>query len=134
MVVKWNGQRIESHMRQAALRGVVIAAHEVRSEAIRLILETKKSGRIYTRRGVQHQASAPGEPPASDTGTLVNSIDVVPNPATLSAVINASAQYARALEYGTQTIEPRPFMRPALNKKRVRIQTILSKELRRFFK
>lgn len=65
-----------------------------------------------------HQASAPGEPPASDTGNLINALGVeiirVTQEATTAGVgINATAPYWRHLEDGTLWMEPRPFVRPA---------------------
>jgi HK97 gp10 family phage protein len=63
-----------------------------------------------------HQASAPGEAPANDTGNLARSISVLE--ARLvegkpTAYVKASAPYAFALEHGTRYIAPRPFMWPA---------------------
>jgi hypothetical protein len=42
---------------------------------IRVILSQPGSGRTYARRGVVHAASAPGEPPATDTGKYKTSWD-----------------------------------------------------------
>ncbi len=61
-------QEMIKRIREATMRGIVRATEEVREEAISLIQNGEKTGRIYRRRGIEHQASAPGEPPASDTG------------------------------------------------------------------
>jgi phage gpG-like protein len=66
-----------------------------------------KSGRWYG----QHQASAPGEMPAIDTGNL----------ATIKAeredlahwVVYTEAEYAAHLEFGTESMSARPFFTPA---------------------
>lgn len=65
-----------------------------------------------------HQASAPEEPPASDRGTLANSINIDVH--RFGKVrVGSGLEYARYLEFGVDdhpggiTIEPRPHARPA---------------------
>jgi HK97 gp10 family phage protein len=75
------------------------------------------------KRGNQRMSSAPGEPPASATG---NDLDKSiysksiskknQNPAI--AEFGSTSPYAAALEYGTERMAPRPFMRPAAEKLR----------------
>lgn len=128
--VHWNDE-LEARVRQAAMRGVVRGTEAVRTEQIALILDTPKTGRIYRRRGVEHQASAPGEPPASDTGTLVSRIRTdFARLAELVGVIRASTRYAAALEYGTHRMAARPFARRALANKTAEIQAGIASELR----
>lgn len=114
-------------VRTAAARAVVRGTESVRAEAIKLILRTAKTGRLYLRGAVVHQASAPGEPPASDTGRLVNSIRTTYSADKLVGTVVAGTEYAPALEYGTQRMEPRPFMRPALAAKRDEIERRLER-------
>lgn len=61
----------------------------------------------------KHQASAPGEPPASDTGHLVTNSGIERVQTGLYKVW-FGAEYAEALEFGTPTIAERPFLRPAV--------------------
>jgi HK97 gp10 family phage protein len=65
---------------------------------------------------VPHQASAPGQPPATDTGRLLNSIGhtVGSDADGLYADVSARVAYAVFLELGTRYMAPRPFLRPAL--------------------
>lgn len=114
MPIHWNDTALQERIVKATMRGVVRATESVKAEAVSLILDTPKSGRTYVRRGVSHQASAPGEAPASDTGRLVNSIRTEYDTAALTGRVVASARYAAPLEYGTQKMKPRPFLRPAL--------------------
>jgi len=85
------------------------------------------SGRIYYSRKTHrfYQASAPGEPPAIDSGTLVNSVQGSVSSwkdGVVGIASQEAAQYAMALEFGTTragrnnnvTILPRPYFRPAL--------------------
>lgn len=132
MAVTWNGQKVTAGVRKAIMRGLLTVAGEVRNDAIDSIMDGEKTGRIYTRRGVEHQASAPGEPPASDIGNLANSITLEPELARLAVVVRAGADYAAALEYGTQKMEPRPFMRPALAKNLHRLETVIAREVQFF--
>lgn len=101
-------------LRSAVMPGLLMLGHDVRNEMIRLILTTNKTGKIYRRRSVEHQASAPGEPPASDIGDLVRSISPpTPYPDRLMVRISVTAAHARKLEYGTRYMAARPFARPA---------------------
>lgn len=109
------------------------SAKKIEGEAKRSILSGKKTGRLYQRRTVAHQASAPGEAPASDTGRLVNSISAYLVKGRSYAVVTAGrgvALYAAMLEFGTSKIAPRPFMFPAAEKSRQWIQDRLNKAVR----
>jgi hypothetical protein len=97
----------------------------------KILVVTPGSGRMYQagpyflRRGdkvyhwvrtTAHQASAPGEPPSSDTGRLLTAIthrmDVEDK---IVGRVVANVNYALYLELGTRYMEPRPFLRPALS-------------------
>ena len=82
----------------------------------RSITSEPKHGRLYIRPGRKpHRASAPGEPPASDTGTLVNSIQVR-HVRDLESWVIVGAEYAHELEFGRARVAARPFVRPAARK------------------
>lgn len=82
----------------------------------RSITSEPKHGILYDRPGGKpHRASAPGEPPASDTGTLVNSIQVR-HVTDLESWVIVGAEYAYGLEFGRVRVAPRPFVRPAARK------------------
>lgn len=132
MTVRLDEAAIIERVRSAAMRGVYKGVSLVRNEAISLILDTPKTGRIYRRGDEEHQASAPGEAPASDTGTLVGRIRVDRSrEAELIGIVRASTDYAKALEYGTPRMEPRPFMRPALANKKQEIEAVIDREVSR---
>lgn len=132
MTVEWNSADIIARARAGAAKGVVAGTELVRGEAISLILDTPKTGRIYRRRGVEHRASAPGEPPASDTGRLVNSIksDFGKLESQLTGTVVAGTSYAAYLEFGTSRMEPRPFMRPALANKKSEVEGVITAAVR----
>lgn len=115
MTIKnWRAPEIVQAVRQGAMAGVVDGIGIVERRAVELITQPPKTGRIYSRRGVKHQSSAPGEAPASDTSRLVNSRRIILNPKALKARLQFAAKHARHLEHGTKKMEPRPFARRAL--------------------
>lgn len=72
-----------------------------------------------------HQASAPGEAPATDTGKLVAGITVVMDGDGLGASVESRAGYSRELEFGTVNLGARPFLTPALEKLRPKISKMI---------
>jgi len=69
------------------------------------------TGRTYKRRSVLHQASAPGQPPAPDTGVLLGSV-YHERTGEFSAVAGSRLDYAAYLEWGTFRMAPRPTWTP----------------------
>jgi phage gpG-like protein len=70
-----------------------------------------KSGAIYRRGSGTHQASAPGEAPAIDTGAYVNSIQT--KKTDDGAEVGTNMEYGPFLELGTSRIAKRPHFTPA---------------------
>lgn len=93
-------------------------AQNIRTHAIKSILRGTKSGIEYQKYSPRrkHRASAAGEAPASDTGRLAGAIraDIEGR----QAEVVADTEYAAWLEFGTQEIDPRPFMVPAMERER----------------
>jgi hypothetical protein len=92
-------------------------AQAVEANAKLLVQNPPKTGRIYPRGKKVHQASAPGEAPATDTGNLVNT-GYSERKGAAEWEVGFSAEYAAPLEYGTPTILPRPYLRPSVAKHR----------------
>lgn len=98
-------------------------AQLIRGEAIKSIQTGPKSGRTYEKYNPRrtHRASAPGQAPASDTGNLVSQIQVKStNPDEVT--VESGANYSKFLEFGTSKILPRPFLFPATERSRPKIQ------------
>ena|SRR3990167_8198414 len=129
MPLQWHQEQLTGLIRSAIMRGVVRGTESIRNEMIRLILETPKTGRVYTRWGVSHQASAPGEPPASDLGQLVNSIRTSYEPQDLIGIVHVGAKHGEYLEFGTARMAPRPFARPAAVNKMPDVTTYIAEEI-----
>jgi HK97 gp10 family phage protein len=117
---------IAKHVREkkkARMRALTKAAYLVRADAQQLITRGPKTGRVYGK----HQASAPGQPPANDTGNLVRSITVDPVTEEEMVTVTCRAPYAAALELGTDDgkIKERPFMRPAANRNKKAVSELM---------
>ena len=79
---------------------------------------------------VEHRASAPGQPPATDSGFLGQNITInvkTTADGTVVGQIVSAAPYSKALEFGTVNMQPRPFMQPALMKNKRKIQAMFKK-------
>ena len=103
-------------MRSAAEDLSVIGFNETK----RLILH-KGSYKEYFKDGKKRMSSAPGEPPAATLGgtlepSIYNKVISAPNQNPAIAEFGSNASFAKDLEFGTSTIQPRPFLRPAKQK------------------
>lgn len=116
---------------EAAREGIHKAALEIQERAVKSIKFGKKTGRVYDHyfvtikgravpietRSRSHQASAPGEAPASDEGRLTGSISTDFYP--MAAEVGSGANHGLFLEEGTDKIEPRPWLKPAADQNTV---------------
>ena len=151
MAVDWHGTEVAARIGGALNRGVARGIYLVEAEAVRLITQEPKSGVTYTQRFFTvgsgpsrkvvaygsrppHQASAPGEAPASDTGRLVNSRTVDLVPAEYLGRLTFRTNYAAFLEYGTDRMEARPYARAALANKHAEIVSAIQQEIGAEFK
>jgi len=135
--LEWNGDRFIALATQENVKAMNKAAITVQAKAKQLA-GGPGSGRIYKRKGVTHRASRPGQPPARDTGILVNSVSF--NVSEKNNEIRGTVgpdidkirrdsprtdpDYGFYLEFGTRNIAPRPWLRPALRKSRNKILRI----------
>jgi HK97 gp10 family phage protein len=131
MPVKWYGKKIMDEALQQMEKNLehvgVVLSGEMRAS----INRSPASGRVYKRRGIVHRASAPGEPPATDRGTLSASIDYkVERTGRYKRLVRVGTQlkYGKWLEYGTVRIKPRPFARPALKKYEKKLPEMVFKD------
>ena len=78
------------------------------------------TGAVYTRGGITHQASAPGEYPMSDTGRLAsNIIALLPNGSSIEGQVGTNIEYGTFLEFGTSRMAARPWLMPSFEKAKV---------------
>jgi HK97 gp10 family phage protein len=98
-------------IKQAVLAGALM----VEKSAKESIAHGSKSGVLYVRHGIAHKASAPGEAPATDIGTLISSIQHWVSDDGLSIAVGTQLEYGTYLEFGTRDMAERPFIHPALD-------------------
>lgn len=97
--------------------GLAKMAYSIDREAKKSIQGGARSGRVYKRRSITHKASAPGEPPKTDTGQLVRNITVRRlSLASYDVGSRKGAPHGYFLEFGTRNMMPRPWLTPAVEK------------------
>ena len=111
--------------------------------AIKVELSKPGTGIVYGgarsrttgRKRKSHQASAPGQPPAVDTGRLRNSVGMETVGGVLRVGVADVEAKAVSLEFGNLGegghIEKRPYMRPALAAAKDRMTGVVVKDLQR---
>lgn len=115
---------------EAAERGIRAATVEGQNILKADLLSRPGTGRTYQRgKTVEHRASAPGEPPAPDTGELRRRIEVevVRGPNEVRGIITANVEYAAALEMGTERMRARPFLSRLAQDYRARLVQVFNK-------
>jgi hypothetical protein len=109
-------------------------AYRIVDEARTLMDSSIPAGRLYRRGGFRrgmsrglrgqrargvgtriHRASAPGQPPAEDTGRLYREI-TVRRMSSGRYRVRFGASYAGFLEFGTGRLRMRPFVMPAIER------------------
>lgn len=112
-------RRLSGDLREEAGKAVLATAVEMRADIVKSIQRGPASGVTYEKYKPRrtHTASAPGQPPMSDTGRLANSI-TFDRLGDLTAVVGTKVDYAVHLEYGTERMAARPFFRPAVERMR----------------
>ncbi len=93
-----------------------LTAQLVRTDAIKSMQSSPASGRTYKRRSILHTASSSPNPPRVDQGDLVKSIKALVG--RLEAFVGTNQKYGPHLEFGTQNMEPRPWLFPAFERQR----------------
>lgn len=129
MSFKWNDALI-SKMKSAVSDGVEDATTEVYEEVLRLVQDTPKTGKIYKNRlhkNAVHQASAPNESYANETGNALKNTKT--KVVKYTGTVTGAYEYALALELGTQKMAPRPTIGRALLNKRKDLVKIISTPL-----
>lgn len=113
--------------KRAITLGVLFFEREVKKE-----LSKPGTGRSYPRGRKVHIASAPGEPPAVDTGQLRASITHLVEVEFLKYVghVGSNLDKATHLEFGTKNMAARPFLRTTLARIQPQLLAIFAAELK----
>jgi len=124
---KLNKRLQDNKVKEYVTRGTMMVQNTAKESILK-----GGTGRTYEKYEPRrtHTASAPNQPPASDTGFLASQItmdvDVKSNGTVVGQIIS-SAPYSKALEFGTTQMTERPFMQPALEKNRRKIERMFKK-------
>lgn len=107
------GAEMQKRLDAEVARAAVNTANNARSA-----VQSGGSGVTYDKYNPRrtHQASAPNQSPATDTGRLVSSITQAKQQD--GWLVGSKVNYSKWLEFGTQSMAERPFFRPALAKAR----------------
>jgi len=122
---------------QAAVRKAwFVIGDQLKKELQTEILSGTKSGKIRRKRNSRrrHQASAPGETAANDTGEYRRSVGYEIQGwmrLEFGAGRNGEAPYSKFLEEGTSKMAPRPGLQNAFYKEQQEIVSIFSDEIRK---
>lgn len=132
MAYKFNA-KMWANVHEAAKDAVADSVNLVHEEILHLVQDTAKSGRVYKHRGHggAHQASAPGEPFANETGNALLNTKTYEENGGLTGRVAGEAEYAGYLELGTSKMEPRPVFRPAINNKEKEIVNVFIEEVKK---
>lgn len=117
MSVNFRRKEMQAALVKATQDGIGFAAIFFQT-AMKKELSRKGTGHIYIKpSGRRHQASAPGEPPAVDTGHYRRSIQVdlsqQREPISIARV-GTNVIYGRRLEFGSPEVAPRPHWIPTI--------------------
>jgi HK97 gp10 family phage protein len=120
--------QLTAEMRKGVDDAVAAGGLMMQSEIKKRIQRGPATGRIYKRRGVVHQASAPGESPMSDTGRLANSV-MFDRKGYARASVFSGLMYAAYLEWGTSRMSPRPVWMPVAKQYGPKIRSLIEAAL-----
>ncbi len=160
--VNWYGKEVMIEVDKSVMGAIKQGCMLVEVDCKRS-MKKKGEGKVYykKRKGkskgyIEHHASAPGKPPAVDTGRLRASITSnwtgsgmerakieTPVPETksddgvgqpkekLHGVVGTNVEYAKDLETGKESrnLKPRPYLRPALERQRGKILELYKNRL-----
>jgi len=131
--LKLNTAELFRALDQGAPKRMLEATNELRNTVLETLSRKPKSDpdRIYRVPGTKklYQASSPGDPPATVTSELKQSVksSVEGNGRSVVGKVKASAKHALPLEFGTRNMAARPFMKPSFDKALPAIKSILTR-------
>jgi len=122
------GEDAERHIADA----VNATGLELRGDIVKRYQRGPATGIVYQKSNPTrtHQASAPGEAPATDTGRLASGV-VFSRIGRLAAEVESKVAYGAMLEFGTQNIAMRPAWRPAVEAMQPKYQKRLERALKK---
>lgn len=120
---------LESKARKEIEDAVAAGTLAIHAEAVRSINAHMSSGATYGK----HTASKPGNPPNTDTGVLVKSIEFEIDKQNLEGIVGTNLKYGVDLEFGTSKMEARPWLSRAFKVKAEEITKAFNEAVRKAF-
>lgn len=132
--VEWHGDEVQRQLGIVVRRAIAQSGVAFQREVKRLV-NRPGTGRVYKKpSGRLHQASAPGEPPAKDTGDYGRSIQLdarkLKHKTRPSVRVGTLSDKGPWLEFGTLRIKRRPHFRPTIKKFRKQLTGLLGRIIR----
>lgn len=111
-------KQAKDEVKREVSQAVARSTLSVHSRAVKRIQNGPASGIVYDLYDPKrtHQASAPGQPPMSDTGRLASSMKWHLYP--YEGNVFSPVEYAFWLEFGTSRMAARPFLFPSVEEER----------------
>ncbi len=127
-------RKVVGGYRTAIERVIASSIQDVMNTAKQSIQQHGSSDVTYKKYNPKrtHTASAPKNPPNSDTGFLVSNIHAVMDADKLGGAVESRADYSVFLEFGTSNMQERPFLQPALEENKPKIRAKFKKLRARF--
>lgn len=114
--------RMPDAVRDELMLGLAEVANTVATKSKQLIQSGGRSGAVYP----YGRASAPGEAPANVTGGLAASIKTGKGRYFLQWDVYTQHPAALIFEYGSKRIAARPFIRPAVDMSKAKLEQIMA--------
>lgn len=150
--LKWHGDKVKRAVRSELRKNMTVAVEWLDRQIATRTLTGQRSGRTYSQffyidqsgqlrafgERPSHTASAPGEAPARDDGTLASSIASMVRGGTLKPIVGfvgTNLIYGLFLELGTEGpaatggMEPRPWLMPTVRENRDELTRIITRGL-----
>ena len=127
MTLQWYGEEQKRVIDREMDKRLKAAVRVVLNQARNLVSEPGTMNRKGRAKLYGAVRSLPGEPPRKQTGQLRRSIATE----VLSMVgrVGTNLKYGKHLELGTRKMQPRPWLRRALNESEAAIRAILGKPI-----
>jgi HK97 gp10 family phage protein len=121
------GKSVHTNLERSVANACMLVERTAKEEMRDTALDLDKA---YKRGNHIHYASAEGNPPAIDTGRLVQSIthriESNGDGSSIDGYVGSNVWYAKWMEGGTKIMPiPRPWLYPALDKNRDKIKKLL---------
>lgn len=125
-------RNVEGAVADEVRKAMAISIITTMTTVKRNLVSGSRSGILYIGggRSKPHRASAPGEPPHSDFGSLVEGILHEIDQDGLGGAVVSHVNYSKWLEFGTPKMSARPFMFPASEEERAKSRARIIKALR----